>query len=63
MGADSRGGADIAFDAGPDCLLGVAWCMYDWALALLGESPRAPAAAFSGMVDAKCAFGFSPLMD
>lgn len=63
MGADSRSGADIAFDAGPDCLLGAMWCMYDWALAPLGESAQAPAAAFSGMVDAKCAFGFSPPMD
>lgn len=63
MGADSRSGADIAFDAGPDRLLGAAWCIYDWGLAPLGESSRAPAAAFFGMVDAKCAFGFSPPMD
>lgn len=63
MGADSRSGADIAFDAGPDCLLGAVWCMYDWALASLGESPLAPAATFSGMVNAKYALGFSPPMD
>lgn len=27
MGVDSRSGADIAFDAGPDCLFGAAWCI------------------------------------
>ena len=37
--------------------------LYDWAFAPLDESARALAAAFSGMVDAKCAFGFSLLMD
>lgn len=37
--------------------------LYDWTLAPLGELARALAAAFSGMVDAKYAFGFSPPMD
>lgn len=65
MGVDSRSGADIAFDAGPDCLfLGAAWCISTieclarWASRLL-----ALAVAFSGMVDAEYAFGFSPPMD
>lgn len=55
MGADSRSGADIAFDAGPDRLfLRAAWCILTierlarWASRLL-----ALAAAFSGMVNAK----------
>lgn len=54
MGADSRSGADIAFDAGLDCLWCAAWCISTierltrWASRLL-----ALAAAFSGMVNAK----------
>ncbi len=65
MGADSRSGADIAFDAGPDCLfLGVAWWILTierlarWASRLL-----ALAAAFSGMVNAKYAPSFPPSID
>ena len=65
MGVDSRSGADIAFDAGPDCLF---WAqrgafltierLARWASRLL-----ALAAAFSGMVNAKYAPSFSPPID
>lgn len=65
MGVDSRSGADIAFDAGPDCLfLGAAWCILTierlarWVSRLL-----VLAAAFSGMVNAKYAPSFSPPID
>lgn len=65
MGVDSRSGADIAFDAGPDCLFfGAAWCISTierlarWASWLL-----ALAVAFSGMVNAKYAPSFSPPID
>lgn len=38
MGADSRSGADIAFDAGPDCLFGRSVVHFDdRAFGLLGE--------------------------
>ena len=63
MGVDSRSGADIAFDAGPD-FLGAAWCISTierlarWASWLL-----ALAVAFSGMVNAKYAPSFSPPID
>lgn len=64
MGVDSRSGADIAFDAGPDCLFGRSVVHFDdrglarWASRLL-----ALAAAFSGMVNAKYAPSFSPPID
>lgn len=38
MDVDSRSGADIAFDAGPDCLFGRSVVhFYDWALGSLDE--------------------------
>ena len=64
MGADSRSGADIAFDADPDCLFGRSVVhltierLARWASRLL-----ALAAAFSGMVNAKYAPSFSPPID
>lgn len=62
MGVDSRSGADIAFDAGPDCLFGRSVVHFDdRAFGSLGEP--ASGACSSGVVNAKYAPSFSPPID
>lgn len=63
MDVDSRSGADIAFDAGPDCLFGRSVVHFDdRTFDSLGEPALALAAAFSGMVNAKYAPSFRHLL-
>lgn len=63
MGVDSRSGADIAFDAGPDCLFFGRSVVHfgDRTFGSLGE--LASGACSSGMVNAKYAPSFSPPID